>query len=85
MAYKPSQVIQGQIHPCGMVIVLFNPYLGVYGDSLFPKGISPKVNVLARLKIELANYDIIVQYIKKLKKTCSKRSTLIDSPTSCLK
>ena len=29
----------------------------------FPKGISPKVNVIAQLNFELAYYDIVVQYI----------------------
>ena len=27
----------------------------------FPKGISPKVNVIARLEFELATYDVAVQ------------------------
>ena len=29
----------------------------------FPKGISPKVNVIARLEFELAYYDVVVQYV----------------------
>ena len=28
----------------------------------FPKSISPKVNVIARLEFELAYYDVIVQH-----------------------
>ena len=37
-----------------------------WGDKevhTFPKGISPKVNVLARLEFELAYYDVTIQYI----------------------
>ena len=30
---------------------------------IFPKGISPKVNVLARLGFELVYYDVVVQYV----------------------
>ena len=31
----------------------------------FPKGISPKVNVKARLKFELAYYHIAVQHVSQ--------------------
>ena len=33
------------------------------GLHTFPKGISPKMNAIARLKFELANYDITVQHV----------------------
>ena len=33
------------------------------GIHTFFKGISPKVNVIARLEFELAYYDIIVQHV----------------------
>ena len=45
------------------LVVLFNPYLAMAGDKrvhTFPKGISPKVNVIARLEFELINYDVVV-------------------------
>ena len=29
----------------------------------FPRGISPKVNVIEQLEFELINYDVTVQYI----------------------
>ena len=30
----------------------------------FPKGISPKVNVLARLEFELAYYDVKLKHVR---------------------
>ena len=33
------------------------------GVHTFPKGISPKVNVLAQLEFELTYYDVAVQHI----------------------
>ena len=30
---------------------------------IFPKGFSPKVNIIALLEFELSYYDIVVQYI----------------------
>ena len=33
------------------------------GVHAFPKGINPKVNVIAQLEFELAYYDVAVQYV----------------------
>ena len=44
-------------------VVLFNRLLMDDEVSTFFKGISPKVNVTARLKFELATYDIIAQNV----------------------
>ena len=45
-------------------MVLFNPLPeGDKGVSIFPKGISLKVNVIARLEFELASYDVAVQLV----------------------
>ena len=33
------------------------------GFQTFPKGISPKVNVITQLEVELANYNAEVQYV----------------------
>ena len=42
-------------------MVLFNPVTGrIRGFYTFPKGIYPKVNVIARLEFELAYYDSAV-------------------------
>ena len=41
-------------------MVLFNPYWEDKGVHIFPKGICPKVNVIARLEHELAYYDSVV-------------------------
>ena len=38
---------------------------GVYN---IPKGISPKVNVIAWLKLELASYDVAAQHIRHYSK-----------------
>ena len=38
-------------------------FMGHYGVHSFPKAISSKVNVIARLDFEIANYDVTVQYI----------------------
>ena len=44
--------------------VLFNPELrGMYDVQLFFKGISPKVNLLARVGFELVYYDVAVQHV----------------------
>ena len=63
LACQPSWVIQCQIHlSWKIVVVLFNPQLGVWlGIHTFPKGICPKVNVIARLEFELAYYNSAVQ------------------------
>ena len=39
--------------------------MGVWNKDVhtFPKGISPKVNVIARLEFELAYYDVTVHYV----------------------
>ena len=45
-------------------MVLFNPYLE--GDKevhIFPKGISPKGNIIAWLEFELAFYDVEDQHV----------------------
>ena len=41
--------------------MLFNPQLGGLECYTFPKGIFPKVNVIARLELELAHYDFPVR------------------------
>ena len=44
-------------------------YLGISSSSVFlrvqtfPKSICPKVNVIAQVEFELANYDVKVQYV----------------------
>ena len=42
-------------------MLLFNPFLGSLEDHAFPKGISPKMNVVARLEFEITYYDVLVQ------------------------
>ena len=40
----------------------------IRGDNkvhTFPKGINPKVNVIARLEFRLANYDVAVQHVNQ--------------------
>ena len=50
--------------PCmKTLVVLFNPYLLDKNVLLFPKSNSPKVNVIARLKLELVYYDVKVHHI----------------------
>ena len=39
------------------------PIAEVIGGHTFPEGISPKVNVITRLEIELAYYDVAVQFV----------------------
>ena len=46
-----------------MVIVQFNPYLGIKGLHTVPKSIIPEVNVIARLEFELGYNDVTVQHI----------------------
>ena len=42
-------------------MILFNPYLvGDKGIHIFPKGISPKVNLITELEFELTNYNVAV-------------------------
>ena len=36
---------------------------GNKGVHAFPKGISPKVNIIARLEFELANFEVAVQRV----------------------
>ena len=44
-------------HPCGKtIIILSNPWGGDERVPAFPRGISPKVNVIARLEFELAYF-----------------------------
>ena len=65
-AFQPLWVIQCQNHHCWKtVMVLFNQLLGesIRQFISFPKVISPKVNVIARLEFELAYYDIAVKCI----------------------
>ena len=65
MAYQPSWVIQCKVHPCRRaVVVLFNPLLRDKGVHAFPKSISLKVNVIARLEFELVNFEVAVWHIK---------------------
>ena len=65
MEYQPSWVIQCQSYPCRRtVVVQFNTQQGADGRVyIFPKGISLKVNRIARLEIELAYYDDAVQVV----------------------
>ena len=52
-----------QNHPCKRtVVVLFN--LVDRGSHTFPKGISPKVSIKARLEFEFAYHGVTVQHIK---------------------
>ena len=39
------------------------PKLEIKRSHTFPKSISPKVNVIARLEFELSNYYVAVQHI----------------------
>ena len=45
------------------LMVLFNQNLRDKKIHIFPKGISPKVNVIARLESELAYYNVTVQHV----------------------
>ena len=60
MVYQPSWIIQFWNHPCRRtVVVLFNPELWEdKGVHTFPKGISPKVNVITWLEFKLADYNV---------------------------
>ena len=44
-------------------MVQFNSSLGDKGFHTFPKGISPKVNVIVQLEFELTHYNVLVQHI----------------------
>ena len=46
-------------------MVLFNPWLARKRVYTFRKGISPKVNVAARLGFELAYYDVAVLHFSQ--------------------
>ena len=58
--YRPSRL---GFHPYRKTeMILFNPIAGGdKGERTFPKGISPKVNVIARLEFELAYFEAAVQ------------------------
>ena len=56
-------------------MVLINPSLeGIRKVIPFPKGVSPKVNVIARLEFELAYYDVTIQNVSHY--TTSPRSAV---------
>ena len=58
MAYQPLWIIQSQN------ILVEEPLAGGNkGVYNFPRGISPKENVIARLEFELAYNDIVVQHV----------------------
>ena len=40
--------------------MLFNPFIGGKGVHTFLNVINPKVNVIARLEFELADFDVVV-------------------------
>ena len=44
-------------------MALFNPLLGDKEVHTFLKGISPKVNVIAWLELELAYFDVAIEHI----------------------
>ena len=44
-------------------MVQFNPFLGNKGIIRFPKSVSSKMNLIARLQFEIANYDIGVEHV----------------------
>ena len=55
MAYQPLWLIYYQNHPCRRTAgIVLNPLLDGKWIQTFPKGISPKVIVRARLEFELA-------------------------------
>ena len=51
-------------------VILFNPYLGVQKVQIFLKGISPKVNVIARLELELAYFEAAGKHFSHYAKVC---------------
>ena len=53
--------MEGGSYPA--VVVLLKPLLGDKKVHVFPKGISPNMNVIARLEFELAYYDVAVHHI----------------------
>ena len=61
MSYQPSWVIWCQSHPCRRTeMILFNPKLRDKGVHSFPKGISPKVYVIAWLEFEFTNFEATI-------------------------
>ena len=57
-------VIECQSHPLRKtVVVLFNPSLvGIMGFIIMAKGVSPKVNAVARQEIELTKYNVAANH-----------------------
>ena len=52
-------VYQNQSRRCmRKAVALFNPFLGIRRFNSFAKSISLKVNVIARLEIEFAYFDV---------------------------
>ena len=53
------------------------------GVHTFPKGISPKVNVIARLKFELAYNDFTVQPLRhnEFPKPCERYKSILLTPS----
>ena len=49
-------------YSCRIVVVLSNPQL--WKGHTFPKGISPKVNVIAWLEFELVYYNVALEHIR---------------------
>ena len=62
-AYQPLSDIQYKKILWMTIVLLFKPYLGNKGLHTFPKGISPKMNVIARLEFEFASYNVTVQHV----------------------
>ena len=64
MAYQVFWVIQ--FKSIFVELQKYNNLTSCWGDKgphVFPKGISSKVNVIARLEFELVNYDIATQHV----------------------
>ena len=59
--------MEGGVSPlCREAVSVFyssSPSWGNHGVHVFPKGISPNVNVIARLKFEHAYMDVAVQHV----------------------
>ena len=63
MIYQLSRVIWCQNHPNRKILCYQTQNLEDEGVHTFPKGISPKVNVIAQMEFDITRYDIAGQYV----------------------